>query len=118
MAERDLEQIQSLEVVKRTPSGRVEELAFRGPGMDLVLSRLEIRRALPQEGRILYSTDFTINPRSDGLVELNGRGYGHGAGMCQWGAIGRARAGQDYTEILATYYPGASLVNAYEGEDG
>jgi SpoIID/LytB domain protein len=81
--------------------------------MDLVLSRLDIRRALPHEGRILNSTDFQIAQRSDGLVELKGRGYGHGAGMCQWGAIGRARAGQTYEEILATYYPGAVLVNAY-----
>ena len=118
VAERDLDEVESLEIVKRTPSGRVEELAFLGPGMNLILSRLEIRRALPQEDRILYSTDFSITRRSDGLVELSGRGYGHGAGMCQWGAIGRARAGQDYEEILTTYYPGAILVNAYEGEDG
>jgi stage II sporulation protein D len=33
--------------------------------------------------------------------------------MCQWGAIGRARAGQDWQTILATYYPGAKLVSVY-----
>ena len=37
---------------------------------------------------------------------VRGSGYGHGIGMCQWGAIGRARAGQDFREILRTYYPG------------
>jgi SpoIID/LytB domain protein len=83
-----------------------------------VASRLEIRRALPFDDRILNSTDFSITHGDDGLVELNGRGYGHGAGMCQWGAIGRARAGQSYSQILETYYPGAVLVTAYEGEDG
>lgn len=114
----DLGRVQELEVVRRTPSGRVRDLAFRGVGMDLVLSRLDIRRALPHEDRILNSTDFAVADGGDGLVELQGRGYGHGAGMCQWGAIGRARAGQTYKQILEAYYPGATLVNVYEGDDG
>jgi len=42
-------------------------------------------------------------------LTVRGRGYGHGVGMCQWGAIGRARAGQDARSILATYYPGTTL---------
>jgi stage II sporulation protein D len=109
----DLGRVEALEVVNRTPSGRVNDLSFSGPGMELVLSRLDIRRALPHDGRILNSTDFSVSERADGLVELNGRGYGHGAGMCQWGAIGRARAGQGFVQILETYYPGVDLVNAY-----
>jgi stage II sporulation protein D len=36
-------------------------------------------------------------------------GYGHGVGMCQWGAIGRARAGQDFRAILQAYYPGTAI---------
>ena len=107
--------VTGMEVLSRTESGRVKDLAFRGPGLDLVLSRLDIRRTLPSETRILYSTDFEVRQADDGLVELHGRGYGHGAGMCQWGAIGRARAGQSYEEILTTYYPGAELINAYQG---
>ena len=114
----ELGRIEGLEVVERTPSGRVKDLSFHGAGVELVLSRLDIRRALPHDGRILNSTDFQVVERADGLVELQGRGYGHGAGMCQWGAIGRARAGQSYGQILGTYYPGAVLVNAYEGEGG
>jgi stage II sporulation protein D len=115
---REIGRVESLEVVGRTPSGRVRDLSFHGNGLALVLSRLDIRRALPHNGQILNSTDFSVNERGDGLVVLEGHGYGHGAGMCQWGAIGRARAGQDFVEILETYYPGAVLVNAYEGEDG
>ena len=114
----DLGPVEGLEIVRMTPSGRVQDLAFRGAGMDLVLSRLDIRRALMHEGQILNSTDFSVTEREDGLVELNGRGYGHGAGMCQWGAIGRARAGQGFEEILNTYYPGAVLATVYQGDDG
>lgn len=106
--------IDGLVVVGKTETGRVRELAFRGPGLDLVLSRLEIRQALTDgEGQILSSTDFVVVNRGDGLVELQGRGYGHGAGMCQWGAIGRARAGLSYEQILQAYYLGAELVQAY-----
>jgi stage II sporulation protein D len=39
-------------------------------------------------------------------LRLRGVGHGHGVGMCQWGAIGRARAGQDARTILQHYYPG------------
>jgi stage II sporulation protein D len=65
-------------------------------------------------GTILNSTYFTaaVTPGPDGEVgtlTLNGGGYGHGIGMCQWGAIGRARAGQDYKTILTTYYPGTTV---------
>ena len=65
-------------------------------------------------GEILNSTYFaveqTIGP--DGHVSaltLRGMGNGHGVGMCQAGAIGRARAGQDYQTILQTYYPGTTI---------
>jgi SpoIID/LytB domain protein len=37
---------------------------------------------------------------------LDGRGWGHGIGMVQWGAYGKARRGMDYDEILAAYYGG------------
>ena len=40
-------------------------------------------------------------------------GAGHGVGFCQWGAIGRARAGFRYDQILAAYYPGTELTQVY-----
>jgi stage II sporulation protein D len=68
----------------------------------------------PPGGEILNSTYFSVGAttRSDGAVTkltLTGTGYGHGVGMCQWGAIGRARAGQDFRTILRTYYPGTTV---------
>jgi hypothetical protein len=48
-----------------------------------------------------------------GEVVFEGRGAGHGAGMCQWGAAGLAREGKGYREILAHYYPGAELRRMY-----
>lgn len=106
--------IVSLRVAARTPSGRVATLAIQGSRSEFVLERLDIRIALQDdEGRILGSTDFEIVKRPDGAIELHGRGFGHGSGMCQWGAIGRARAGQTWESILKTYYPGTELVSVY-----
>jgi len=42
-------------------------------------------------------------------LTFTGRGYGHGAGMCQDGAKGMALAGKDYKEILNTFYPASDL---------
>jgi stage II sporulation protein D len=52
---------------------------------------------------------------SDGHLSrlvVRGQGHGHGVGLCQWGAIGRARAGHDFRAILRAYYPAAQIVRA------
>lgn len=106
--------IEGFRVVDHTDSGRVRSVVFFGPGAELVLERLDIRFALRDpDGLILGSTDFNIVPEGDSQYEVHGRGFGHGAGMCQWGAIGRARAGQTSEEILAVYYPGTRLSRVY-----
>ncbi len=106
--------IEGFRVMDHTESGRVRSVAFYGPGAELVLERLDIRFALRDpDGRILGSTDFNIVPEGGSGYEIHGRGFGHGAGMCQWGAIGRARAGQTSEEILGVYYPGTRLSKVY-----
>lgn len=68
-------------------------------------------------GRILYSTQFLFRPERMGTrltgLTLVGGGWGHGVGMCQVGAMGRARAGWDYQRILAAYYPGTVVQELY-----
>ena len=44
---------------------------------------------------------------------LDGRGWGHGVGMCQYGAYGLAKMGLKYDEILKHYYTGIELTKAY-----
>lgn len=51
------------------------------------------------------SSRFEIE-KTDGGFVVRGRGYGHGVGMSQYGAMGRAKDGHSYTEILAAYYGG------------
>lgn len=61
----------------------------------------------------LYSSSVEVNVAGDRVVFTAGRGFGHGVGMCQWGAQGMAAAGHRHPQILAEYYPGASIVKAY-----
>jgi stage II sporulation protein D len=58
--------------------------------------------------RLLHSARFSLHLTADSVV-ARGRGFGHGIGMCQMGAIGRARSGQSYRDILTAYYSGAKI---------
>jgi len=98
----------------RTPSGRIAALTVQTETGSYTLRGNDIRFVLRDpKGAILNSTFFSFaKETSAGEVSsftVNGRGYGHGIGMCQWGAIGRARAGQNYRTILETYYPGTTI---------
>jgi stage II sporulation protein D len=46
-------------------------------------------------------------------LEVAGGGWGHAIGMCQVGAMGRARAGHTYDQILRAYYTGVELRRLY-----
>lgn len=105
-------QVQAVAVGRRTASGRVGTLVVRTDRGTVTLDGHDIRSAFRDaRGAILFSTYFVVDEqtrvgeRVSGVV-LRGSGNGHGVGMCQWGAIGRARAGHDVRAILRHYYPG------------
>lgn len=98
----------------QTPGGRATGIAFETSRGRLDARGNELRFVLRKGGELLNSTwvELEAHMGGDGTVDgltVRGRGYGHGIGMCQWGAIGRARAGQDAHAILAAYYPGTQL---------
>ena len=97
-------------VVRTTSTGRAARIAVEGGGSRVVLDGVEFRRRLGYDR--LPSLAFTVHAERGGF-RLDGQGKGHGAGLCQWGAAGRARAGEDYRSILARYYPGAELTRMY-----
>jgi len=110
--------VTDLKVTKTMPSGRVAELVVTTTTGDLTVPSYHVRDVLrPASDRYLLSNLFQLYVQRQGgeLVKVTaaGAGSGHGVGMCQWGAIGRARAGQDYQRILATYYPGTRLERLY-----
>lgn len=99
------------------PCGRVKTAAINGKGWKWQLHGDEIRFALrrPVGGNpILRSARFTLNNSGRSVVRASGSGYGHGVGMCQMGALGRAHEGQLYHSILNAYYTGATLATVKE----
>ncbi|MEO7454795.1 MAG: SpoIID/LytB domain-containing protein [Gemmatimonadaceae bacterium] len=106
--------VRAVSVTDVTPAGRVATLTVQTDRSTLTLRGNEMRSALRlPSGELLYSTYFSVDAVQgrDGIesLTLSGGGNGHGVGMCQAGAIGRARAGQDFRTILRTYYPGTTV---------
>jgi len=91
-----------LGTVTKNEADRVDSVAVGGAEV----SGLALRQAFS-----LRSTDFSLTWTGDCFC-FEVRGYGHGAGMSQYGADAMAKAGSDYIDILAHYYPGAELVIA------
>ncbi len=107
--------VRGVRVIRRTPSGRAEVVEFRTARGTFDVRGNDARSILrTSAGELMPSSYFSVSVDSspDGAisrVQLRGNGYGHGVGMCQWGAIGRARAGQSARKILQTYFPGTTL---------
>jgi stage II sporulation protein D len=56
---------------------------------------------------------FKSSPKKPSIVHLIGGGFGHGRGMCQWGAIGMALKNKTYKDILNFYYPNLKISKLY-----
>ena len=52
--------------------------------------------------------------KSKKALTVKGRGFGHGVGLCQYGAGGMASQGKSYREILGHYFPGAEIQRLYD----
>lgn len=122
MAIRAIASLKSIEPERLNPAGR--PAAYRvidDAGLSWRLSAEDLRLALNYDGSsgigapappdAVWSGDVQVEITGDHLV-INGRGYGHGVGMCQFGAEGLARQGWSEEKILMHYYPGAEITRA------
>ena len=93
-------------------SRRAVELEIIGSNGTRSLKGGAIRSALRLREQL-----FVINKRYSGSTvasyTFTGRGWGHGVGMCQYGAYGLAKMGVKYDEIIRHYYTGVDLTQAY-----
>ena len=113
-----VDEVRDVWVVQRTSSGRVGRLAITLRSNQVMVDGPAIRQVLrPASGDLLRSAAFTlmVTGAGQGITRLvaDGSGAGHGVGLCQWGAVGRSRAGHDFQRILAAYYPGATIQRLY-----
>ena len=115
--------VKDIRIVQRGVSGRAIEIELTlADGQKKKLSgELHIRKALGGSAgpKGLRSALFQVKPGPvgpDGCPQswtFTGAGFGHGVGMDQTGAFGRAKAGQDFRQILTAYYRSARLEKVY-----
>lgn len=111
--------LRDVRVAKRSESGRVDALEFDTSAGRFTARKDRIRWVVrrPDGQGLLRSTLFDVTVRkSHGRVEsvtIAGRGWGHGIGLCQVGAMERARRGQSHEKILKHYYHGIELSRWY-----
>ena len=108
----DFGTITDLIPLERGKSGRIWKLKIVGTKRTFIIGKeLEIRRALSESH--LLSSAFEVEKTPSGY-RLNGRGWGHGVGLCQIGAAVMGAQGKTYDEILLYYYRGAQIQKLYE----
>lgn len=107
--------LQAMAVTDRGVSGRARLLSLSGTqGATQIRGELNIRRLFGMLNSAMFVVSAEKGP--DGQPAswvFRGGGWGHGVGMCQTGAIGRAEAGQDYRAILRHYFNGAEVASIY-----
>jgi len=106
--------LQALTVLKRGVSGRILKLKLSGSNDIILDGEYQIRQAfggLPSS--FFYLKNGANQPNStyilDDTIKIIGKGYGHGVGMCQVGALQKARSGWTWQQILSNYFPGVTF---------
>ncbi len=110
---RGIGSLYDVRVVQKGFSRRATELEIVGSNGVKSLKGGKIRSALRLNEQL-----FVINKRYDSngkaiSYSFTGRGWGHGVGMCQYGAYGLAKMGLKYDEIVKHYYTGVDLTKDY-----
>jgi stage II sporulation protein D len=98
--------ITGIDVAERTSALRAATVVVHGTRGSARLRGNEFRRMIGYD--TFKSTLFAVAVDSQ-FARFSGRGYGHGVGLCQWGAKGMAEQGHSARQILEFYYPGTVL---------
>ncbi len=104
----NISKVTGVSIASLTATGRAKIIKMTGDNGETLseVNAVELRKKLGYKR--LPSTDFTITKEGDTFI-FQGKGWGHGVGLSQWGALEMARTGKDYREILAHYYPGTLI---------
>lgn len=103
----NIEGIKDIIIDSYTDSNRVRDMRIITETAEHTMLGREFRKSMGWDK--LPSTLITDLIKDGSVYIFEGKGYGHGVGMCQWTALEMAKAGKEYKEILAAFYPGATL---------
>lgn len=103
--------VTKVEIVETTTSGRAKTIAVSTAQKTTRMTGGDFRRLLGWS--TVWSTLIDKMTLGKDSLVIDGRGSGHGVGLCQWGARGFAQKGATWQQILTTYYPTATLARVY-----
>ncbi len=111
------DRIDAVRVIRRTDGRRVLRLQIAGDTARVPVTASSLRFALNRAlgWNQLRSDWYTVTVRG-GVLRFDGRGYGHGVGLCQAGATEMAAEGHSAAEILQFYFPGTRAGVTADGE--
>ncbi len=98
--------VRGINFISRTDSGRIKDMEIVHSGGRTTINGHKFRMSVGPN--IIKSTMMSIDRTKEKFL-FYGRGWGHGVGMCQWGAKGQADRGRNYKEILNFYFPGTKV---------
>jgi stage II sporulation protein D (peptidoglycan lytic transglycosylase) len=106
-----------LDITSRDAAGRAERVTIMSrktsttSPMSVLVRGEELRQVLTREfgPRSIRSTMFDVRRDRENFT-FSGRGFGHGVGLCQAGALGRLKSGATSADVFKNYYPGTILV--------
>ena len=98
--------IKGMSIKSYTSTNRVKQIDIRSSAGITTINATDLRKALGWSR--LPSTNFTVIRQGDSMI-FEGKGYGHGVGLCQWSSQQMAREGKKYKEILSFFYPGTII---------
>jgi stage II sporulation protein D len=102
----NIARIKEITVKSYTSTKRIKELTIVHDSGTTAIKATDLRKAIGWSR--IPSTNFTITKDEDSVI-FEGKGYGHGVGLCQWSALQMAREGKNYKEILSFFYPGTTI---------
>jgi stage II sporulation protein D len=104
--------IKEIKILDRNESGRIKNLEITSRDGDKVIITGKKFRDIVGPNEI-KSNKYDVIMKGY-YFDLKGKGWGHGVGMCQWGAYYMARQHYHYNEILEYYYPKAEIANYHD----
>jgi stage II sporulation protein D len=113
--------VKDIKINSRFESGRINELEIvladvfnKSRSIKLYGNNIRYIIRSANGKSILESNNFTVRRDTENNIVIDGRGYGHGVGLCQWGALSQSQQGKSYQDILAFYYPGTKIESLYD----
>jgi len=93
----------------RDQSNRARKVRIVYSNSEVVISADDFRKFIGYDRLRSLNAEATLK---DAFMKFKGFGWGHGIGLCQWGAKGQAEAGKKYREILQFYYPNSQIMRS------